>query len=73
MKTVKRGRCFNCGKDYGVRLELSDGSVFTLHHVDCTKASVDRLIERVRGEELDREQLQYVVEDHLTREYTLKR
>lgn len=76
MKEVERAEYFECGGDrerrnYGIRLHMTDGAVISRENVDCDKDSIHRLIACLQNQSLDAEQLQYILEDHLAREYTV--
>ena len=64
----------NKGKSgYNIKLHLSNGDVLNFEDVDCDKASVMRLLSRLQGAEVDEEQVWYLIQDHLVREYTVPR
>lgn len=71
MGTVKKGEWYACGESYGIRLRMSDGAVLTRDDVDCSPVSVERLVECLIGQQIDGEQLQYILEDHLVKEYSV--
>ncbi len=73
METVTEGEVFADGAGYGLRLQLSDGTELVQPNIDTTPQSVRRLLARLRGEQIDSEQLRYIIEDHLVSEYTVKR
>ena len=73
METVVDGEVFADNSGYGLRLRLSNGLVWEQPNIDTTPQSVHRLLVRLRGEQIDSEQLRYVIEDHLVSEYTVKR
>ena len=72
METVRRGEVYCSNGQYGIRVELSDGCVLTRDAVDTSAESVRRLLCRLQGQEMDAEQLEYLIEDHLVREYTVR-
>ena len=72
MGLVAEGEIVSDGVGYGMRLYLSDGTVIVQPDVDTTPQSVERLLSRLLGEEIDEEQLGYILHDHLVREYTVK-
>ena len=64
----------NKGKiGYNIKLYLSNGDVLNFEDVDCDKASVRRLLARLQGAEVDEEQVWYFIQDHLVREYSVRR
>ncbi len=76
MKVVERADYFECGgesegQQYGIRLYMADNVVISRENVDCNKDSIRRLIAQLQNQSLDAEQLQYILEDHLAREYTV--
>ena len=70
---VIEGEVFACGGTYGMRLRFENGGTLVYEDVDCEEESVQRLIARLCGEEAEEEQLRYLVQDHLVREYTLEK
>ena len=64
----------NRGKfGYDVQLTFSNGDVLNCEDVDCDKDSVYRFMSRLEGEDIEEEQLSYLIHDHLVREYTVQR
>lgn len=72
LETVERGETYCTDGQYGIRLYLSDGRVLLRDAVDTSAVSVRRLLCRLQGQETDAEQLEYLIEDHLVREYTVR-
>ncbi len=60
------------GRQYGIRLHLSNGRTVSVDDVDSSPIGAQRLIDRLRGEEVDSIQLYYLIEDYLASRYSLK-
>ena len=74
MKTVNSGEWYidtdeNGGVRYGIRLFLTDGSVWNIDDVDCELNKIPQLLTRLRGERIDEEQLRYILEDYVAEAY----
>ena len=72
MGIVSEGEVYVSGDSFGMCLHMASGRVLLYDDVDCTQESVERLIARLRGEDIDLEQISELVQDHLVREYTVK-
>ena len=76
MKVVEWGECYVNRDDtghrqYGVCLHLSDGSSLRFDDIATSPEEMNRLVSRLRGERIDPSQLLYLIEDHLTSEYSI--
>ncbi len=74
MKEVRDGEWF-IGNDedgcvsYGIRLFLTDGSVWEVADIDCALNKIPQMLERLRGERIDTVQLRYIIEDYIAEIY----
>ncbi len=55
---------------YGITVEWEDGTVFEKHDVDPDKTAVQTLATQLLRESANEEQLCYIIEDFLAKQYT---
>ena len=54
---------------FGIRLQLADGGVLSVADVDTNEQTVRRFLARLMGEEIDSDQLHYLIQDLLQEIY----
>lgn len=74
MNEVYNGDWFvSTGEDghvrYGIRLFLTNGAVWEIPDIDCDLNKIPQLLDRLRGERIDEEQLRYILEDYVADAY----
>ena len=57
---------------YGILVEWEDGTVLEKHDVDTNKIAVQNLATQLLHERINEEQLCYIIEDFLAKQYTCR-
>lgn len=57
---------------YGISLEWEDGTVFEKHDIAPDKAAVQTLAKQLLHESTNEEQLCYIIEDFLAKQYSCR-
>ncbi len=57
---------------YGITIEWEDGTVLKKHDIDPSESVVQTLAEKLLRETTDEEQLCYIIEDFLAKQYTCR-